>query len=345
MKPNRRQRGFTLIELMVSLLIGLIVVGIAVNLLLSNLQTFKVNEGLGRIQEGARGTFETLARDLREAGQTSCGTGAKMANVIRTGGAIPAWSDWMAGSARGYAGDEASSDWVDFGTEAGDRVDGTPAVVVMQAGSLETRISAHVAATGTFTVNSTTGFSVGQPVVACDGRSSAVFVISSLVGTTGVQLSASGANCSLNLAYPGAPTPATCGSFSAKTFQAGGFLAELSSALWYVGYNEQGGKSLFRMVASTSGGAVSLNREELVNDVGELALDYLTADFSVSPPTLATEWVAADEVTNWSDAESTRVVAVRADLSLQSADPVGTNAQPLSRRLISVVSLHNREAR
>ena len=66
------QAGFGLIELMISMVLGLLVLGAAIAVFQSNQRSFNANEGQNRIQEGARAAFEMMSRDIRAAGGTSC---------------------------------------------------------------------------------------------------------------------------------------------------------------------------------------------------------------------------------------------------------------------------------
>src|SRR5580765_5642183 len=80
-----KQSGFTLIELMVALVLGLIVVGAAGSLFLSNNRVYGMTETVGRIQENQRPSFELMARDIRSAGGTPCGTPLNsMTSVLNT---------------------------------------------------------------------------------------------------------------------------------------------------------------------------------------------------------------------------------------------------------------------
>ena len=65
------QLGFTLIELMIAMLLGLIVVGAAGSVFLSSQKTYKTTEEMARLQEGGRAAFELMAKDIREAGKYS----------------------------------------------------------------------------------------------------------------------------------------------------------------------------------------------------------------------------------------------------------------------------------
>lgn len=72
MTSRRLASGFSLIELMVALVLGLLVTGAAFAILQSNQATYRSNEGLNRIQENARIAFELMSRDIRAAGGSAC---------------------------------------------------------------------------------------------------------------------------------------------------------------------------------------------------------------------------------------------------------------------------------
>ncbi len=65
-------QGFSLIEMMIALLLGLIVLGAAFVLFVGNLRTFNSNDGQNRVQENARVAYEMLAGDVRSVGTTAC---------------------------------------------------------------------------------------------------------------------------------------------------------------------------------------------------------------------------------------------------------------------------------
>jgi type IV pilus assembly protein PilW len=69
---RERMVGFGLIELMIAMVLGLLVMGAAFAVFMSNQNTFRANEGLNRIQENARVAFELMSRDIRAAGGSAC---------------------------------------------------------------------------------------------------------------------------------------------------------------------------------------------------------------------------------------------------------------------------------
>lgn len=68
----RDQAGFSLIELMVAMALSLIVLGAAIAVFQSNQRSYGSNEGLNRVQEGARVAYEMISRDIRAAGASAC---------------------------------------------------------------------------------------------------------------------------------------------------------------------------------------------------------------------------------------------------------------------------------
>jgi type IV pilus assembly protein PilW len=73
-----------LIELMVSIVIGLMVVAAVTYLYIGSRGAYRGNESLARIQESGRFALDSIARDVRRAGALGCGSAAS----VGTGGAV-----------------------------------------------------------------------------------------------------------------------------------------------------------------------------------------------------------------------------------------------------------------
>ncbi|MDO9240573.1 MAG: prepilin-type N-terminal cleavage/methylation domain-containing protein, partial [Methylicorpusculum sp.] len=67
-----KQSGMTLVEIMISLLIGAILLGGVLQIFISTKQTYRMQEGLSRLQENARFAMEFLTFDIRMAGYQGC---------------------------------------------------------------------------------------------------------------------------------------------------------------------------------------------------------------------------------------------------------------------------------
>jgi len=354
-----RQQGLTLIEMMISMVIGLVLVGGVLSIFVSTNQTAKLNDNLMRIQEGARGAFEVMARDIREAGQNPCGS-RKVANVLRdAGGAIPVWTDWNLGTLRGYDNTEDEAAIKAIGTTNTARVTGTDALLVIKTGQDENTVASHDATVDKrFVLTASSNYKVNDIAFVCDALSSAIFQINTVSGGSGLTGnkidhgadSTTNMNCGDFLSYN---TPVTTCPTTAKQFDNTQpatpevKLAPLMSSFWYVGYvgNDQSKRSLYRssITRSGSGGkTIIMATDEIVPDVQDLQITYLTRDGTSGD--LASNWVDATAVTDWADDNTTaQVVAVKLDLTLQTIDKVSATQTPIQRHLIHVVALRNRD--
>ncbi|MBN8802724.1 MAG: hypothetical protein ABS96_05335 [Lysobacteraceae bacterium SCN 69-123] len=202
----RRSGGFSLIELMIALVLGLLVLGAAFVVFQSNQNSFRANEGLNRIQESARVAFEVMSQDIRSAGGSACST----ASVVETTGAqSDAFRD------NPITGN-ASQLTVVSGEDAAYRVTASTATSI-------TLDSAQVS-------NATDKFKVGDWLLLCNARKSFV------VQATSVSSSAIGFGALPGGYNPGADQHAPPSSV---------VVGRLRSARWYVAANGRGGNSLY----------------------------------------------------------------------------------------------------
>lgn len=324
--------GFSLVELMIALVLGLIVIGAAVSIFLSNQQTFRTTENLARLQENARFAFESMAREIREAGGTPCGV-KPVANVINGGGG---WWNWNTqGPLRGYAGNTPGPQA--FGTSPGLRVVNTDAILVLSASLFEgVTITDHNPTAAQFKVNKANhGILSNEIVMACDRQSAAIFQVTSANQANATIVHNAGGtspgNCSKGL---GIPTDCTSANGTAKTFSKGGSIARLNASFWYIGNNGRGGRSLYRLNFS---GAPQAQAQEIAEGVTDMRLEYLQVAPG-TPPTLPASYVNASSVTDWAN-----VVAVRLSLIMATTHRVGVDGQAITHTFMHVISLRERE--
>lgn len=74
-----QQRGISLIELLIAILLSALLITGIFTIYLSNKKSYQFNEALARIQENGRIGFEYLSRDTRMAGYCGCG---RLADVL-----------------------------------------------------------------------------------------------------------------------------------------------------------------------------------------------------------------------------------------------------------------------
>lgn len=318
--------GLSLIELMVAIVLGLLVVGAAIGIFVSNRQTYRATESLGRVQENVRIAFEMMARDVREASGNPCVNNLPVVNVLNTSTTrwwtnMNSWADTV----RGYAPTEAFPETA-FGTGAAARLSGTQAIQMLSSGDTVVTISAHNTTGAQFTLNTANhGLSAGDLLMACNGRQASVFQASAVSGVL-VNHAAGGSNpgnCTAGLGMPLDCSGANVFQFSAPN----SVLVPLHATRWYIANNGRGSRSLYQ--ARLAGGAPQA--EEVAEGVQDLQAWYLLRG--------GTTYLTAAQVSAAADGWS-NVVAARIELTIEGLER--TDGNVVQRQMIQVATLRNR---
>jgi type IV pilus assembly protein PilW len=334
-RGRRRSAGFTLVELMVALVLGLIVTGAALAMFLTNQRVYNTTESLGRVQENVRTAYELMARDIRESAGNPCEAGLPTVNVLNS----PASNWWssMDGSVRGYASTTAFADEA-FGTAAGVRLTGTDAIELKSAVTDGVSVVSHNAAAASFKVSTINhGLSNGDVAIVCDFDHAAIFqVTNASSGTNDTIVHNTGAgtpgNCTKGLGFS-APTLCTVLG-TPYTYGPNSMIARLRMERWYIANNNRGGRSLYQSLLVNNAGTLSVAKQEIADNVINMQVQYLLLG--------ATSYVNAASVTTaqWNSAN---VVAVRILLTLREhANAANPNSDVFDRTLEHTVTLRNR---
>lgn len=351
-RSPRRQSGFSLIELMITLLLGLVVVGAASGMFLANKRVYSSTETLGRIQENARVAFELMSRDLREAGGNPCSSAATVVNQMTSGD--NAWWLNFANGMRGYAGDEAVP-FLTTGSAPRNRVEGTDAIELHIARDSNIRVVSHSEPSAVIQVNDPGDIVPNEVLVVCNMDYLFIFQATGILDSDKIQHNGgTSLNCSQEFQHERNCVPGASGS-KGYCFAPGAgavnpncnefsnspaYIARVETVRWYIGNNARGGRSLYRQLVTNRSNTETpdtvLATDEIAEGVQDLRLQYLVNGAAAY----------ADTTGNWAG-----VTAVKADLSLEgttgalSAREVqGTDGEALNRWMSNVVNLRNREA-
>lgn len=304
LRSTRRYGGFGLIELMIGMVLGLLVTGAAISLFLSNQQTYRTTEGLGRVQENLRTAYELMARDLRVAGGNACNEQPTNFTNALTNGTGEWWGQLASagwnGAVKGYAATvDFDTGGPAFGTSKGNRLSGSAAIQLFSSGDAVANVADDSG--GAFTLNTPNhGFVNGDVLMVCNTNYSAIFNTTGVAGTS--------------VAHP-----------TSISYTANATVSRFNPVRWYIAYNSSGGTSLYRSRVY----AGSERQEEVADGVSALVLQYLVNG--------ASDYVDAAAVSDWS-----LVSAVRVTLTVASSDKVGTDGKALARTSTNVVELRNR---
>ena len=315
---SRAAAGFTIIELMVAMLLGLIVIGGVTSVFLANQQVYRTNAALSDVQDNTRMSFEMLAQNIREAGLLGCSNNGQVANVLAdspNNSGTDWWANWS-NALMGYGSGTAANPALTVGTGATQQVSGTDSLMVLSAADGGLSVNTDTTSTNTFTLNGTSAdLATGKIMIVCDPAQATIFRASSYAAGTnpsvvyalksGSGTGSSTVNCSTGLGYPTVCT----GSGTAYTYAANSPIATLAAGVWYIGYNPTGTTSLYLATVDTTTGTVT--QQETVRGVTAMNITYHMANQA--------SFVAASSVTNWSSVD-----AVQVNLTVQQSS--GPNA-------------------
>jgi type IV pilus assembly protein PilW len=327
--PARRrceQAGMTLIELMISLALGLLVIAAAISIFLASREAHRDTESLSRIQENARIAFDLMHRSMREAGGIPCGAGANSISYAVTPGA--AWYAVASASYEALALEGKTDDGIGGASGQIQKPDGGNYTVTYASGGGDS--------VRLLTLSSDTGSGGLSPII---GKSKNVLTLQSMDGfdPSGIFLACDQSKGSVFMGgtFTASPTPSMPeqGTFSSANFDPDGFgltaigayLAMLHPEVWFIGRNERGGRSLYRVANNSV--------DEIAPDAVNMRLNYLVPG--------AAAYVDADKITadDWP-----KVVAIRIVLTLRSDSTRAANAQGvIERTLAHTVTLRSRQ--
>ncbi|WP_082542726.1 prepilin-type N-terminal cleavage/methylation domain-containing protein [Rhodanobacter sp. Root561] len=324
--------GFTLIELMIAMVLGLIVIAGVTSVFIATQRSYRTNQALGDVQDSSRVAFELMARDIRDAGLTGCGNSGRVANVLQPS-ATNWWADW-GNAVHGYGAGTVADPALTVGTAAGNQLKDTDSLQLLGAADTGLSVAATPSSTAAnFKLNDTTSdLKTGEVIIVCDPDHATIVQISdyndsnvTVVHNVGGKVSPG--NCSKGMGYP--TVCSTNG--NGYMFGANSQIFKLAAVDWYIGTNPVGGKSLYRMTVDTTGAAPATSSQEMVRDVTAMNLRYHVAGGAsfVDAATVAANWPTVD--------------SVQVKLTLESVDKrAGTDTKAISRDFTATTTIRNR---
>jgi type IV pilus assembly protein PilW len=330
----KRSRGFTLVELMIAMVLGLVIVGSVMAVMLANKRSYRTNEGLSQVQESARTAFELLAHDLRQADGNGCTTSTRTTNVLTPRTAW--WHDWF-----GMAGyDQTEADpAVAIGTADGERVAGTDSIAMQSMDGAGLAVALHDPVAYRVDVATPHDFSAGDIILLCDFDHAAIFRATAVTGTTSVfhnNFVGTPGNCKRGLGFPH-DCATTVG--DGYQFPQNAQIGRLFAVDWYIGNNGrpgEGGRSLYRRrLILGAGGIPVTDPEEIVAGITDMQMQFRATGSNaiITDASLVPDWSVISSVL-------IQITALSSDTNV-TTDPT-VNAGRVQRQFNYLISLRNR---
>jgi type IV pilus assembly protein PilW len=291
-------RGFSLVELMVAITIGLILLGAIGYVYLGSRQTFRTQDDFSRIQENVRYALDQVGVEVRMAGYAGCvnvssidpaNPTAMPIQIVANGPPTVLLSDAM----RGY---DPSASWAAPGTAPANWVSKTGVFHVTRAAAQGVNLTGNMTAVNAnIQINGNpAGFKAEQALLISDCASADLFRTTNVSSGGSVTIAHSSSNCS-NIGM-------ACNSsnFLSKAYGSSAEVYAILSTTYFIGTNGAGNPALYRREEYTPS-------EELVENVENIVMRFgidTNNDFIVD------NYVTAGAVTNWRQVLTARLSLV-----------------------------------
>lgn len=317
-----KQQGYTLVEIMIALLLGVFMTAGIGKIYVGSQETGRLQENLSRIQENGRFALDYLAKEIRPAGFQGCPnlSAVSPVNVIEN---FPTNFN-LQSAMRGYT---YTGSAISGYTQASNVVNNTDIITVQRGGgctaSVALELDNHDDA---ITVDDSCEFEANDFLVISDCQTTDIIAATAVSSSSGEQdiTHTTSVNTTADLS---------------KLYDTSAEVFRVFSREFYIKNNTDGIPSLYQREVKEVGHIASPNEEELIDGVEDMKVTY---GIKNSDNTYA--YLSASAITQWSQVKSVRI-----NLLMRSIDnnltqtPVsinfdGTTVTPTDRRLRRVFS-------
>lgn len=366
MKPSiscnikSKNKGLTLVELMIAMGLGLFLLAGAIQVLVSSKQTYQFNENLTWMQENARYAMTVLTKDIRMAGYWGCNNNSSsIANTLNTGGG---WYTDFGQDIRGYDGDQAVFPSTDFpvadvpSLSSGSLPKSDVVIITRGDSSAEYLVTGHNPKSAVISIDGSHPYSAGKILVISNCTKTAIF---QTTGNNSIKFghntgTGTPGNCTQKIRFPVICSNANQPGNPEYDFDADGqakVMAAISNG-YYIDTASSGLPVLHRKYLNNAAG---VDAEQVAQGIESIQLTYgenLAADGSEDlEDNAANRYVTADLVSDWSKVLSVKVHVLTRSITETASESqqfrfVGNDYMPKDRYLrqefISTVKIRNR---
>ena len=259
MSNNRilKQSGVTVVELMVALVLSLILMAGVLQVYFGSKTTYRITEGLSRLQENTRASAEMLAKEIRMAGYVPCSQPQNAASIVDSS---EWWADFFDTPIRGYEGDTSTASF-----PVSDAVIGSDAIMILRGGSKVAGVKLYDQANRQFVLQrdvDTNWVEDGSLMIACDSTSARLFQAEN-IGTNTISVADDNAD------------PGNNGTIN-RVFGYDSQISNYSAVIYYIKASPSGnGNSLYRSYLNINNdGEAAPLVEELAEGIESMQLLY-----------------------------------------------------------------------
>ncbi|WP_299733715.1 PilW family protein [uncultured Endozoicomonas sp.] len=313
-------QGFSLVELMIALLLGLILFSGVGHLILGSSRSWALQDELSRIQESARLTLDLVGQAISTAAYTGCPSQASLANMLSSSADN---RQWMAHFDKGVLGLSA-------GTSVTQQLDSnaiSEAIIIHRLDSDSAQVvNGHDTSNVRLSLNSSHSYDEGDllALISPDCGQISIFRAGGSTGGSAITHPASNSG-NLNNCVSQMYGDFTCEDTlieSSNTSHEGSVLLPLETYAFYL-RNSNGIPTLYRKKAGEYESGNSINAEALVEGVEGLLIRYgLDSDNNG----VADQYLSAAEITPYSS-DWLNVISVKLEILVRSFTEVAPSPQ------------------
>ncbi len=176
-------KGFSMVELMVAMLIGLMILASVSVVLVNSKRNYTTQDSMARLQENARFAIQLMSHDLRAAGYFGC---ADEISTVHNQLNAAASDFYIFDTANAVEGSESKGTWQPSGTTNSLSRAGTDGISVRYADNGSVSITKEMTTeAASMQVSSTSGLQEGDIIMVADCSSADIFQVSSFNLTGG----------------------------------------------------------------------------------------------------------------------------------------------------------------
>ncbi|MEE9345936.1 MAG: PilW family protein, partial [Methylococcales bacterium] len=260
-------QGFSIVELMIAMLVGLLLMGGAIDVLLSSRQTNSLQVTLSKIQQDGRLAINVLSTAIRMADYSGCYTDLSdgLENTLKNQASF-AWD--LSDTIEGF--DNVSASFTISDAASGGAIssilEGTDVLVIKgMADGVPIRSNPD---SSTFTIDATlNNLNTGEILIVADCEQASMFQASSIISASDVTTILHAAD---------GMTPDNNTATVTKSYETDAEIAKLVSTVYYLKNDTSGIPGLFQssLSVNSSGDTVSLVENQLVSNVENMQIQY-----------------------------------------------------------------------
>lgn len=319
-----QSKGLALVELMIAMTLGLVLIGAATAVMLSNSQSFRATRHIAQAQDNAKLGFELMARDIRQAGSIPCGNGVFVENSLpEPQGGFPWYLNWDGKPKQRLSQNQntktnAKGQLIGYAAAFSlkgikNKIENTESITLTYASNEGSSLKKFEPSGSIYTFNQpNNNFKSGDIAFVCNTEFARIF---------SVEVSGGGTD--------DMSVTATEGNTASKVdifFKKNAVIGKLKSRAWYIGENAEGKRSLY--LAELQGSEVQ--SIEIASGVNNLKLLY-RADKS-------TEFKPANDIESANLWPKVNAVQITLEL-LDQSQP--NNDERFERSFTSIVAVRN----